>query len=82
MLPEHKALPQLVQNVLSFLQVVVLDHMKGTVYQPRVLQLNLENRNQLPHNKNCDRRIREFASKGMEQDTQATTPPVAADILQ
>ena len=31
-------------------------NMKGTVFQPRVLQLNLDNINQLPHSKYPDRK--------------------------
>ena len=40
--------------------------MRGTVFQPRVLQLNLDNINRLPHSKYPDRKIGECASAGLE----------------
>ena len=43
---------------------------KGTVFQPRVLQWNLDNMNQLPHSKHPDRKkIEEFADAGIEPTT-------------
>ena len=42
---------------------------KGTVLQPRVLQLNFDNINQLPHSKYPDRKIGEFAYAGIETTT-------------
>ena len=38
--------------------------MKGTVFQPRVLQLNLDNINRLPHSKYPDRKNRGICRGG------------------
>ena len=43
--------------------------MKGTVFQPEVLQLNLDNINRLPHSKFPEEKIGEFAGAGIEPTT-------------
>ena len=39
-------------------------NMKGTVFQPKVLQLNLDNINRLPHSKYPDRKNRGICRRG------------------
>ena len=44
-------------------------NVKGTVFQPRVLQLNLDNINQFRHSNTPIEKIREFAAAGIEPTT-------------
>ena len=58
-----------IQRLTEYIYIKYINK-KGTVFQPRVLQLNLDNINRLPHSKNTPtEKIGELAGSGIKPTT-------------